>query len=809
MRLTLRTLLAYLDDILEPSQTKEIGVKLQESKFASDLVDRIREVMRRRRLSSPAIDGKDGSLDANLMAEYLDNTLSPEKVTEIEKRCLESDMHLAEAAACHQILTLVLGEPVEIAAESRRRMYGLLAQPVEDELTGSGAMRLPDASAVERADAMSVPVPTLESGEPGSKLPEYLQPRPLRWRVFAIAAFVAVPLVFLVLVATDPANNFFRGLGNKTRNGSAPPNETAPNQAVAPHDAGGNPATGPVGEGEVVKKGSSAETAKAGSGAPSAGHGEAGTNNKETITAALTPATSLPAPNAESSHKPESQPTGAAITAIAPLPMPAAGETAKPGATGQPPVGSPLAVVASRPGAAEKPAAQESGAKTITQESPPPGTVASGPTSESAAVNEPAPEVRLEPNTGILLGYDSDRGEWFAVSAPLLTLPQGNPTSEPAKGGVKVAPPKSKVAPPLPMGAEKRADQLASPDPFESTLDIGKGKCRVTILGGTSVQLLGPNRIASFGFELRQGRLVMRSSSAKGSFEPLKVAIAVRDEIWKLEFLRPDTRCGIEIFPAFPTRPGETVKEVGYRGRLLVASGELKFIEPAGRQRTLAAGRGISLTPQDRAVAMDTLADEGMPFKEESWLSPEKRRLPAVLTKLAHDYQKEFLPGQPISLSISTTSKDDRPKIAELAAETLALVGLYQPLVEVLAEVPHEEAVHQAAYGLRAWLPLAPDHATLLRRELASTFVPEEQEIVLRLLWGYNRDDARNRGTSEQLVEWLDNPKLAIRVLAYDQIHELTGQTLRYRPAMPVAQRKNYKHEWENYVKRNNGLIKP
>ena len=128
MRLTLRTLLAYLDDILEPSQTKEIGNKLTESKFASDLVERIREVMRRRRLTAPGIDGGDDSLDANVVSEYLDNTLPPEKVTDVEKRCLESDIHLAEAAACHQILTLVLGEPVEIAPESRRRMYGLVSQ---------------------------------------------------------------------------------------------------------------------------------------------------------------------------------------------------------------------------------------------------------------------------------------------------------------------------------------------------------------------------------------------------------------------------------------------------------------------------------------------------------------------------------------------------------------------------------------------------------------------------------------------------------------------------------------------------------
>ena len=42
MRLTLRTLLAYLDDLLEPGQSREIGEKISESGYASTLVDRIR-----------------------------------------------------------------------------------------------------------------------------------------------------------------------------------------------------------------------------------------------------------------------------------------------------------------------------------------------------------------------------------------------------------------------------------------------------------------------------------------------------------------------------------------------------------------------------------------------------------------------------------------------------------------------------------------------------------------------------------------------------------------------------------------------
>src|SRR4051794_33469715 len=125
MRLTLRTLLAYLDDTLPPDQAREIGQKVAESHVAQELIERIKKVTRRRGLTVPPAAGPD-KIDANTVAEYLDNDLPAEQLAEVESKALDSDVHLAEIAACHQILTLVLGEPAHVPPKARERMYGLV-----------------------------------------------------------------------------------------------------------------------------------------------------------------------------------------------------------------------------------------------------------------------------------------------------------------------------------------------------------------------------------------------------------------------------------------------------------------------------------------------------------------------------------------------------------------------------------------------------------------------------------------------------------------------------------------------------------
>ena len=160
MRLTLRTLLAYLDDTLDPEEARSIGQKVSESPVAVALIERIRKVTRRRSLASPPALGGESHLDPNIVAEFLDSVLPAEELAQVEQKCLDDDVYLAEVAACHQILTMILSEPANVPGPARQRMYRLVrgresipyrrppvtlmnseSEPIESEVPGGSSSR--------------------------------------------------------------------------------------------------------------------------------------------------------------------------------------------------------------------------------------------------------------------------------------------------------------------------------------------------------------------------------------------------------------------------------------------------------------------------------------------------------------------------------------------------------------------------------------------------------------------------------------------------------------------------------------------
>jgi hypothetical protein len=171
MRLTLRTLLAYLDDVLDPATLKEIGTRISESAPAAATVARIKEVVRRRRIAAPELTGSGSAPDPNLVGEYLDNTLAADAVPALEKLCLDSDMHLAEVASSHQILSAVLGEPVEVPVSTRERMYALVIHTPHIEVRPSAEGHTTGANGViPKAETPAFPV------RPPMTPPDYLRP---------------------------------------------------------------------------------------------------------------------------------------------------------------------------------------------------------------------------------------------------------------------------------------------------------------------------------------------------------------------------------------------------------------------------------------------------------------------------------------------------------------------------------------------------------------------------------------------------------------------------------------------------------
>lgn len=226
MRLTLRTLLAYLDDVLEPSQIREIGQKVRESPVAAALVSRIRESMRRRRLGAPDLEGPGLGLDPNLVAAYLDNTLPPNRVVDLEQICLESDVLLAEVASCHQILTLVVAEGREVPQANLDRYYALGPVPFDDRLQVEGGTAVRTNGAPSIGAVIVHPVPAATPSTAAKPWSQQVAP------LAGIALILAVAIMLLV-----PDRNLFQGL---VQTGAVKPGDKATDVA-APDDSASTP----------------------------------------------------------------------------------------------------------------------------------------------------------------------------------------------------------------------------------------------------------------------------------------------------------------------------------------------------------------------------------------------------------------------------------------------------------------------------------------------------------------------------------------------------------------------------------------
>jgi hypothetical protein len=213
MRLTLRTLLAYRDQVLEPKDAETLEQRLAESHAARAISDRITHLLANPLATPLAVDAPEFGLNPNDVASFLDDAMAVDRVADMERKCLDNSALLAEVASCHQILAKTMRAPTHVPSSFRHRIGGLWAKRNTSALAASAP---PIDRRYLRKDAahprVAGPIgatagtsPAMESAEiisPSSErfsrdVPSYLQQTDRQWfgptlRLVALLAIFAV-----------------------------------------------------------------------------------------------------------------------------------------------------------------------------------------------------------------------------------------------------------------------------------------------------------------------------------------------------------------------------------------------------------------------------------------------------------------------------------------------------------------------------------------------------------------------------------------------------------------------------------------
>jgi hypothetical protein len=761
MRLTLRTLLAYMDDILEPDDAQEIAKKIADSPMATELMHRIRDVMRRLRLGAPSVLDRTAGLDPNTVAEYLDNTLSDAQVPDFEKICLESDVHLAEVASCHRILALVLGEPAEVDPLSRERAYqlaGLSGATPEEETQLGRSVGDGDADGVAPGAAEAV----AESGK--SRVPDYLrEPPPVRgsWRALVgLGAVILVAVVVLALAGRFGGKNHLARLLGTER----PPAEEGGARGTESSETTGGPGTSvPASPAEP------AEGAASGPAGPTPG--------KTAPEAAQTLPRGLP-------REKEARPGGAEL---------------KPPALAAPGESLPTKVAS---GAAKTgPGRQGPGS-----EVPPAPDVQSPDIPAGPGLKQPGPRetdlAKSLPREGAVGGPTPVR-PFGAVGADAGRQPPAGqrsplPAEKPKPIGHVVAAkevllardPQSRIWRSLAGQADLfPGDKLLALPAFRPVIALG-GRFKAQLIDGTLVGLLPPDAQGSAGLAIEYGRIMLKAEEAGGA----RLRLQLGERTGLVSFPDAESTLAIDarrerVPGADPeTQPGPLVAD------LYAASGKISWQEGMGQEP-------VVLDAPTRRAWGERPTESNPAQQFPKWVysdttSPLDQRGAPIL-------ERELSSRRPANLVLRELVDFRLKEVRALAVRSLALLGDFEPLLRALDDPEQKLYWDDCIEQLRAGVTRSPASAAAVRSTMERFYGPQGAGLYA-MLWKYGR--SLQGPEALQLTDYLDHQTLAFRVLALWNLKSAYGKVPNYRPDEPAVKRQVAIQKWRERLKAMPGL---
>ena len=734
MRLTLRTLLAFLDNILEQEDRAALEKKIQESDFAQNLIQRSRDTVNDQELAALDPIGQGMRQDPNVVAEYLDNTMPREEIEEFERQCIENgseaDTRLAEVTSCHHILTMVLGDPVQFSASSRDRMYRIVSGNASSDNANfqTPGQRTADVDSSPQPDGEQSAAILYDTEDnfnpadllPGSNVPDYLrgEEQQSRWLPIMATTLVAAVVTGVLLTLFEPGAE-----SKRTRNSST----------VAKVDAV------PLPKVNQIKPSATEPASKIGS-----SQSESPLTDDDKIIEKVT--TALPAP---------------AITEGSPV----TAETAK--------VSTGEVVNASIDNAKsdESPVLEQDAAKSISAES-----VSVGParepsdSGEDAATDAGEETVKLEKRDSI----PRDAADTEEITpAKLPTVEKSNEQSQVL--GRLVSDDQILLVTPSdfdelrwlpPQSNLKQGHKLLALPTFRPNLSLLA--FTVELDGGSLLELMELGSGGTPTIRLAYGRMVVRTNFDGGKFR-LKIN---NQRTITVTMSNTETAIGVEVIPGMPPGQNPEMDDRDHKINVYVISGSVEWQE-AGQRGVVAAGQlqGLGRLPATAAESFESAPD---------WLTTvkisnlEKRAVPDVRNVLRE--------ARPVKLSFQELVSKRRQEVKRLALRCCAYIGYFDPLVESLSDENMKRHWDNCASDLYASLKRHPEYANRVREALERLRGDQSTDLY-RMLLGYTNENLLKQSQAQRLVEFLSSEDLDIRVLSHWNLKNITGKQFSYQPA--------------------------
>ena len=780
MRLTPRTLLAWLDDVLPAPDRQALGDKVAASPVAPLLIERIRRVVAQPGLSAPVPSGRGLTDDANSVAEYLDNTLPSDRLESFERICIESDLHLAEVAACHGLLAEVARNPhvaLPLDEAGRQRLLGamnprsaVLAAAAQrlDSRELAHMMRDDSASQVDTVLASSIPPGALPSvaanGQPATRPTTPRKSWPAAW----ISAVVALTL--LVALAALLAGSI--GVFNSGRRVAVAPAPSEPRQpavenaattvaAVPSADASTPvpPAGVPTPEDDAAANAEQAGTAAGGDGladedaAPAAPAADVPMPDPAATAVAADPAATAVAANAPPAPPVAMPPDESATAAAAAAP---AGPS-PPGvaAAQRVPQGDAMAIAAPVPGVGPPAAAANPAMAAVPAVVPTPAAADAPGTSGDEAAADPF-AVGLVGADGLLLHKTALAGQ-----AAWARFPAGSP-----------------------LGS---SEELLVPAGFHPELQVR----------GVTIRLL-PSTRATLTFdadgmpriEVVFGRLVARATRADARLgvtvgrmagtvtAGLVGGVAVSAELDRSPGADPAVEPSRVHAAIFAVSGGVEWRQSG-AGEPAAGNGEglLEGIGPEGLLEARSSIEWESLKPGVVVV----IPHAGLP----DWIE-SGQRIDRVEKGACEALAAKVAATAPLTRALRELAVSKRAENRMAAVATLALLGEFDELVEVLCEDAPDSRLKNGQWSAleAATVPLALSRGANAAAKLHKAFEDRgpngKAEKLEAMARGFS-DEELAGGADAALVEALDDPDLVVRRYAFKCLCDIT------RPSLPTG----------------------